>query len=306
MSCSSSSKREKEIQKIDVNVDYALFHQDFFTSKPEDVERLKSNYPYMFPKNLSEDAVVQRMKDSLQKEIYEEVNIIYPNFTAQQHDLDQMFKHIKYYYPNFVLPTVVTDVTGLSYQDKVLYANNLLLISLDMYLGKQHQFYNGFPGYIKEHFTTKGMIVDVAKTIINTKYKVNRDRTFLGRMIFEGKKAYLLEVFLPKIPDFVKMGYSENKMNWAKQNQAGVWSYFIKNDLLYSNNQKLNKRFIDLAPFSKFYTAQDKSTPGSIAKYIGLQIVTAYMEKNKKVTVQQMLNTDAQSILNQSAFKPKK
>jgi uncharacterized protein YjaZ len=38
--------------------------------------------------------------------------------------------------------------------------------------------------------------------------------------------------------------------------------------------------------------------------YIGWQVVRAYMNKNADVTVEKLMNTDAQTILSKSKYKP--
>ena len=82
--------------------------------------------------------------------------------------------------------------------------------------------------------------------------------------------------------------------------EFGDSKYFISNDLLFSTNQTLTKRFIDLAPFSKFYMDSDKQSPGSIGKYIGLQIIRSYMINNP-VTINTMLSTSTNEIFKRSA-----
>ncbi len=83
------------------------------------------------------------------------------------------------------------------------------------------------------------------------------DRTFIGKMITEGKKLYVLEKYLPTSNDYEKIGYSEEKYNWAIENEKQVWKYFIENKLLFSTDTELNQRFLELAPFSKFYRSED-------------------------------------------------
>lgn len=303
--CTSRDKKEQEIDKLKVNTDYALFHTALFTANEKDLSKLKTDYPYMFPEQMPDNLVLERMKDTSQQFLYKEVEKVYGDFDTQKKEIDALFKHIKYYFKDFKVPTVVTDITGVSYQDRVLYSDTLLLVSLDMFLGKNHEVYGGYAQYLSENFTPKHMTTAVAKKIIATKYPVDKDRTFLGQMIFEGKKAYLLDLFLPKVSDEVKLGYTPKKLAWAQLNEAMVWAYFIKNELLYSNDQKLKQRFLDVAPFSKFYTSIDRDSPGAIAKYMGLQIVRSYMEKHD-ISPQALIKLEAQAILNQSGYKPKK
>ena len=39
------------------------------------------------------------------------------------------------------------------------------------------------------------------------------------------------------------MGYSKTKWDWTKENEESIWKYFIDNNLLYSTDIKLEKRF---------------------------------------------------------------
>ncbi|MDF1518362.1 MAG: gliding motility lipoprotein GldB, partial [Lutibacter sp.] len=57
---------------------------------------------------------------------------------------------------------------------------------------------------------------------------------------------------------------------------------------------------------SKFYIDIDKESPGRIGVWLGWQIVSAYMTNNNDVTLQQLLQTDAEEIFNKSKYKPKK
>jgi uncharacterized protein YjaZ len=84
-----------------------------------------------------------------------------------------------------------------------------------------------------------------------------------------------------------------------------MWRYFIEKELLYSDDQKLIPRFINMAPFSKFYLEIDNDTPGRVGAWIGWQIVRSYMENNK-VSLQQLLNSNAKEIFEKSKYKPKK
>ncbi len=302
--CTSTNKKEQEINAIDLKADVALFHDALF-NKTNYLSSLKTEFPYMFTPNMHDSIITNRQQDTLQHFLYKEVKKVYPDFAKQQTELTSLFKHITYYYKGFVPPKVVTDITGVSYQDRVLIANNLLLISLDMYLGKQHEVYTSYPGYLRETFSPNYLMQDVCKKIIASKYRGTKDRTFLGKMIFEGKKLYLESLFLPKTTPKKLFGYTTKKLEWAQNNEAAVWSYFIKNELLYSYNAKLKQRFIDIAPFSKFYMSIDKQSPGGIAKYIGYKIVKAYADKHT-ITPQELMTLEAQTILNQSGFKPKK
>ena len=124
-------------------------------------------------------------------------------------------------------------------------------------------------------------------------------------MIHEGKKMYLLDLYLPTISDKLKIGYLEQKLDWAITNEEDIWKYFIERKLLFSTDTKLNKRFLDRAPFSKFYLEDDNQSPGIIGVWLGWQIVRSYMQNND-VSLQQLLKINELDLYKKSKYKPRK
>ena len=66
----------------------------------------------------------------------------------------------------------------------------------------------------------------------------------------------------------------------GKENEIFIWKYFIENKLLYDTNRELVNRFINPAPFSKFYLELDRESPGKIGQWIGWNIVKSYVKNN--------------------------
>ena len=79
----------------------------------------------------------------------------------------------------------------------------------------------------------------------------------------------------------------------------------MENKLLFSTETNLNKRFLEEAPFSKFYMEQDNLSPGKIGVWLGWQIVQSYLKHND-VSLEEFLKIDATELFNQSKYKPKK
>jgi hypothetical protein len=57
---------------------------------------------------------------------------------------------------------------------------------------------------------------------------------------------------LPNYSDAEKMGYTSEQIKWCDENESYMWRYFIEKELLYSVDQKLIPRFINMAPFLSF------------------------------------------------------
>ena len=80
----------------------------------------------------------------------------------QQDELEGLFKHIKYYYPETTVPKVVTITSEVEYRNKVILVDSLLIGALDTYLGKDHHFYGGIAKYHSKNFRKEQLAVDVA------------------------------------------------------------------------------------------------------------------------------------------------
>jgi uncharacterized protein YjaZ len=124
-------------------------------------------------------------------------------------------------------------------------------------------------------------------------------------MIYYGKILYLKDLWIPFKPDAEKMGYTEEELQWAKNNEEQIWRYFVEKELLFQTDSELYTRFLYPAPFSKFYLLLDSESPDRLGQYLAWQMLRQYVEKND-VSVQQMLNTSAEEIFNDSNYKPRK
>jgi hypothetical protein len=133
-----------------------------------------------------------------------------------------------------------------------------------------------------------------------------RDRTLLSAMIYYGKELYIKDKLIPEYSDANKIGYTELQLKFCQENEYYMWSNLVENKLLFDANPKNEQRFIQPAPFSKFYLEIDNQTPGRVGQWLGWQIVRSYMENNDEVTLEQLMAMDAKTIFENSKYKPKK
>ena len=304
---SCSDKNETKIDVSEIKVDFSIkrYDVDFYNANAKTLPNVKQKYPYLFPNEFTDSLALAKINNKDEQELFAETQKIYDDLLPLKNQLNSLFKHIKYYNSRFKEPDVVTLLSNIDYESRVIYADSLLLISLDVYLGKQHRFYADYPKYIKENNTKEHLVVDVANAIINKQVHPSNKRRFIDKMIFEGKKMYLLDLYLPTISDQEKIGYSSDKFNWANANEQQIWMYFIDRKILFSTDLNLNARFLENAPFSKFYMEQDNLSPGKIGVWLGWQIVRSFMEKND-VSLQELLKMNEDEIFKKSNYKPKK
>ncbi|MFM2370053.1 MAG: GldB [Bacteroidota bacterium] len=304
LSCEKKNKIENAVDKIPLEVKVERFDKVFFETSPKDLEKVKAAFPFFFPEGNDNSIWLNKMQDPIWRELYTEVQKKYADFTPVKVELESLFKHIKYYFPQTKTPKVITIISEMDYKNKVIYADSLVIISLELYLGKNHKFYQ-FPNYIKQNFEQRQIMPDVVSSFSSRKIAPVIDKNMLSQMIYFGKQLYLKDLLLPNYSDAEKMGYTPEQMKWCEENESYMWRYFIEKEMLYSDDQKLIPRFINAAPFSKFYLEIDNESPGQVGAWIGWQIVRSYI-KNNDVPIADLLKTDAKEIFVKSKYKPKK
>ncbi|WP_235856465.1 gliding motility lipoprotein GldB [Flagellimonas oceanensis] len=304
-SCGETDKTEEEIDKVVVELQVSRFDEEFANANASDIPNLKVKYPYLFPEQFHDSVWVAKLTDTIQVELSDEVAKAFGDFEEESADLESLFKHIKYYFPETQIPHVVTLTSDVRYESRVILTDSLLLIGLDNYLGQDHHFYEGIQRYIAASLDKKFLISDVASAFSKKVLNFPRNRTLLSRMVYYGKELYLKDRLMPSATDAQKIGYSEEEMEWAKANEEQMWTYFVERELLYSTDTGLDRKFLDPAPFTKFGLELDNESPPRLGRYMGWQIVRALMEKTD-IGLKQLLETPADEILKQSNYKPKR
>lgn len=304
LSCDKKNTIEKAVAEIPLEVKIERFDKIFFETPPQDLEKVKKEFPYFFPVGNDNSVWLNKMQDPLWRELYTEVQKKYANIEPVKSELTSLFKHIKYYFPKTKTPKVITIISEMDYSNKAIYADSLVIISLELYLGKEHKFYQ-FPNYIKQNFEQKQIMPDIVSSFSLQKIAPLTDKKMLSQMIYYGKQLYLKDLLLPEYSDADKMGYSEQQIIWCQENESYMWRYFLENEMLYSDDQKLIPRFINPAPFSKFYLEIDNESPGQVGAWIGWQMVRSFA-KNNNVPLSDLLKMNAKEIFEKSKYKPSK
>tara|TARA_R110001632_G_scaffold76141_8_gene172871 strand:- start:1680 stop:2633 length:954 start_codon:yes stop_codon:yes gene_type:complete len=302
-SCNSDSKIANDIDAIEVSVPIVRFDKEFGKSSSQDLPALKARFPYLFAKQFEDAYWNEKLVDSLQRELTDEVAGVFPDMDEEQEELETLFKHIKYYYPETTVPKVVTITSEVEYRNKVILVDSLLIVALDTYLGKDHHFYGGIAKYHSKNFRKEQLVVDVAAAFAKAHTLEPQTSNFLDQMIYEGKQLYLMAQLMPQKPLHEVFGYTQEEMDFAEENEKNVWQNFVAGELLYNTDRSLLARFIDPAPFSKFYLEFDSETPGRLGRFIGYKIVAAYM-KNNDVPIKTMGIQATDVIFASAKYKP--
>lgn len=304
-SCTSEKKVKEEVLAIDVNVKVDRFDEKFAKATPDNLKQLKEKYPYFFPDIYPDSVWIQKSQDTLQKQLEEEVFKVFSDFNEFEDEITLLYQHLKYYFPEFQEPEIVTLISDVDYRNNVIYVDSLVVVGLDNFLGADHFFYEDIHRYIAKNMIPEQLTPQIAEAIVERYVMPPTGRSFMNLMVYYGKKLYLKELLMPLYDEYRIIGYTEEELNWARANEMEIWRYFVERELLFSTDPQMASRFTNPAPFSKFYLELDNESPGRLGQYIGWQIVRAFA-KNNEVELRQLLTMSGEEIYKNSRFKPRR
>lgn len=237
------------------------------------------------------------------KEVYSTVASNYKDLDWLNNGLSNAFKHYNYYFPHKEVPAVTSYISGFNYF--ISTTDSALGIGLDMYLGKDCEYYKmlGYPQYRTNLMSREYIISDALKGWVSSEFDFDPiDADLVSQMVHYGKIQFVLDAVLPETPDSIKIGFSNNQLEWCRKNEVNIWSHFIDKNLLFSNNPKEIMKFVNEGPFTSGFP---KESPARIGVWTGWQIVRAYMDKQAEIDLVKLMETDAQTILKESKYKPR-
>ena len=306
LSCKNDSELEDNIARINTDIQIERFDKLFSEVTSENLPNLKTAYPFMFSEKYQDSFWIDKKSDTLQVQLFHEVDKAFSNISDTELEIESLFNHLIYYFPQFSVPRVITVTNDVDYRNKVIVTDSIVVVALDTYLGRNHDFYGAIPKYLRENLTKEQLVVDLAGAYAEKHTYHPQRKTLLDEMVYYGKLLYFKQLVIPFKTEAELIGYTDDDLDWSIANESYIWRYLIERELLYSTDSKLPGRFINPAPFSKFFLEEiDTNSPGRLGQYIGWQIIKAYMENND-VNLNAMLIANTEDIFNNSKFKPRK
>lgn len=230
----------------------------------------------------------------------------YTDISFLRNEIKKAFQYYLHYFPNKKAPLVYTYISGLHFESPVQLSSEAMVIGLDLYLDSDFREYktHGIPAYKSARMTKEHIAIDCMKEFARIHlYENNMHKNFLDEIIENAKTLYFLDAMLPKKEDHLKIGFTENQLNWCVQNEQNIWAFFIDKQILYSADYEIFRKFTQDGPFTLSFS---KEAPAGIGNWIGWQIIRSYMNNNPAVSLKDLLlEIDAQKILKKSAYKPK-
>lgn len=271
------------------------------------LEKFKAQFPW-FQGTVSNEDFAKNKVNQTEIKIYKEA-ISKIDQAKLQKELQDLFSHIKYYFPEFKTPKVFLFSSSLQMiQDPILYDDktNFLFIDVSGFMGNKNPNYAGLEEYFQKSMNPNNIVPKVAKVFAENLVPFSPDhQKFIDLLVYNGKMMILQDAFLPETPDYLKMNYDKKQYEWTSSNEPNIYNYFVENNLIFGDDHRLIDRFINPGPFSKFYTEIDNESSPMVGVFIGWQICKVFLNKNPEIKLTDFLKMDATEIFNQSGYKPK-
>lgn len=324
-SCKNNGEKKPDISNIKADVQVKRFDRDFFTmdtlQMTASLQKLEQQYP-SFVQNFFEfytpiglyirqgakrEAIATEYIRSI-KPLYDILAQKYNDLSWLEKELSLAFRYTKYYFPVFKQPVVLTTVEALSPDDPdeiygTVYFSDTLSISLQLYAGNDFAGYDTkfYFDYLRRRFEPAYITRNAMRTVVNTWFPPKRSLTLVNEMIDAGRRLYVLDKILPGTPDEIIIGYTKQQYEDCLEKEKLIWSHFLNNQLLYSEEPAINREYIGEGPFTK---ELGMDSPGNIGAFSGWQIVKKYMKKHSGTSLEQLLNTDPAEIFSEANYKP--
>ncbi len=326
-SCQGDIKNAPDVSQVEANPLFVRYEKLLLEEYPwtsQKYQQIEERYPVftqIFFSNvlpikgeMGKDTFVSNLnsfiQDSSVQVLIEKVDSIYGNFSKQEAEIVEALKYYKYYFPKALIPNVYTYISEFSFQKFIFEDTETdgIGLGLDMFLGNDYPYKlldpknPAFSEYITRRFNKDHIALKVIQTMLEERIGTPPGPTLLDRMIHNGKRLYILDHVLPMTHDSVIFEYTEDQLNWCRENELEMWAFFFDQDLFYETSGVKTNKYVDEGPDSP---GMPNAAPGRTANYLGFRIVKAFMDRKDDFEMADLIGfRDSQKLLEMSKFKP--
>lgn len=316
--------RTPDVSGIQVTLQVKRFDRDLFaldsTQLPRQWPALEARYPAFGPIFLRDVLGLQQAADTLavayaelrrfmalNQVLKDSVFKKFDNLEPVLKQLEQCFRFVKYYYPDYTVPAIIPFIGNFGGRE--LYTQDGLAIGLDFYMGSTFSYYQipevqeVYPAFVSRRFSPEYLPVNCMAAIVDDLYPAGDDTTSLIQQVIDrGRRLYLLDKFLPGVEDTLKIGYTGQQYAWCKANEGLIWNFLIQQNVLYSLDPDVIKTYMGDAPTTQSMPAQ---SPGNIGSFVGWQIVRRYVSRKGDPGPKALMGVPVKDILADAQYNPK-
>jgi hypothetical protein len=312
------------VSSIKADIEIKRLEKDLFTINPEEITiklpELKDKYGnilqlFSYAINTGDvndpsfgDFLARFCTDKQNSDVFGLTMKHFPELTSVERNLEDAFRHYKYYFPDKVVPEVFSCITGFNASIITMSGEPALGIGLDKYLGADCEYYPGLGiyTYMSARMKPENIVPDCmygwgAAQWDFTSMNYSADNV-LAEMIHEGKLRYFVRCMLPEAEDEIIFGFTPDQMKFCRNNEGQMWQYMVENDLFFKTDQFTIRKLVGDAPFTSYFTNE---SPGRAAVWLGFRIIESYMNKNKGTSLESIMkDINVQEILEKARYNP--
>ena len=327
ISVGCKKKSGPDVSSIDANCKIVRSEKELFQAKDlKDLKELKNvNSPFykiyvdeiLGYKGMSPDSQLINLnifaKDSLNRDLLSKTIQKYPDFDQIKSELDQVFRHLKYYFPEKIdlTPNIYTFVSQFGFQVFVFEdtgGKDGIGIGLDMFLYPDIHYKmidpdnTNFSDYITRSWNSDHIAKKVSDLYISEILGDAPGHRMIDQMVHNGKALFISKLIMPEVHDSVIIEYPLQQLEWCQENELQMWSFFLESKLFFESNPAKTGKYLNTSPDSPDMPAD---APGRTANYLGWQIVKAYMKRYPKTSIADLIAMkDSQVLMEKSKYKP--
>lgn len=307
------------VNKIQVSIPIDRFERTLFSADPSS---LKDSIPVWKKRygsflqyfsyivklgNINDPAFADRLTlfvtDHTNYLIYKRTMEVYPSEDAFKANLEEAFKHFRYYFPEKPLPHIITYVAG--FNQSAITGDSLIAMGLDKYLGTKEPLYHeaGIYNYLVANMYPQKLASDCITFWGETEFPFyDSVNNLASNMIYRGKMLYFSRAMLPDQPDTINWGFSRKNLEFCVENEKAMWTELIEKKYLFNTDRFTIDKFMLEGPYTKDF---GRESPARAAVWIGYKIVSAYMANNGNITLPMLMaEKNYMNILNLSSYNP--
>ena len=248
------------------------------------------------------DALYDFVKDPYMIRLHGEIKNTFPNLDDEVAHLGQGFSFLAHHFPKATQPTSIIFYNSL-FTNSVVSSENTIGVGIERYLGEDNPAILELPEepfypYIKKRMDKRFMVRDMMMSWIgaNLLPEIQDEKELADVMIQWGKHFYVLEACFPKMEKDKILRYFPEEYAWAIKNEKEFWNYLVAQNSLFKRDYKMALNIFSDGPFTSGLPIEDKAPP-RLGQFLGWRIVKKYMNKNKDVSLEQLLQLDFKTII---------
>ncbi len=313
-SCDSITKDDIDHEQIEIDLkvkrlDQQLFNAssiveiDSIIAKNRDAFNLYLELNKLPNSRVLSEMLYQRVQDSSVRVFYGQSEQIFGDFSEREKELEHLFEHVKYYYPDFKAPDINCVFTAFLSPLDIIVSKRQIIIGLDYFLGPEAMYVPNDPQYILDRYRPENLVPMFIGLGISNFYNEtdHEDQSLVAEMIYYGKAHYFLSKMVHDISDAQNLGFTDADMAYFKEKEKVLWAYFVDRSLLFETNRIEIQKYISERPKT---IEIESDCPGRVGRWIGFKIVRNFMEKNDLTLQELMAEKDAQKIFRLSGYNP--